>query len=337
MISGDASELALLSAHGISDRRIIELSPVELAKITGISQERAEEFIHNAHMRICHSSVNQYLLGTEKLHRNGFLCSALELYSICSSDTQCLSTGCPQIDRVLGGVFRRGTIVDLSGNSSAGKTQMCLQLCLTSQLPTSLGGFAQGSLYICTESAFPSARLEQIIETGRFHHDRGTEEGDYEEKSPSDRIYIDHCGYAEDLEVILERKLPLLKDDIGLIVIDSITALFRGVYGLDEGVEKSSALYSIGALLKRIADRFNCCVVTVNQVSSGMNGEETVLPALGLTWSNSVNSRVMLVRSRKGDGSDSPERSMSLSFSPSIADEDSGVLIDLRQDGLHGV
>ena len=42
-----------------------------------------------------------------------------------------------------GGVLSRG-ITEIAGESASGKTQVCLQLCLTVQLPISLGGLDGG-------------------------------------------------------------------------------------------------------------------------------------------------------------------------------------------------
>lgn len=50
-----------------------------------------------------------------------------------------LTTGCKIIDNLLrGGISRRG-ITQFYGIAGSGKTQLALQLCLTSQIPTSNG------------------------------------------------------------------------------------------------------------------------------------------------------------------------------------------------------
>ena len=42
-----------------------------------------------------------------------------------------------------GGLLSRG-ITEIAGESASGKTQLCMQLCLTVQLPHELGGFSAG-------------------------------------------------------------------------------------------------------------------------------------------------------------------------------------------------
>ena len=43
-----------------------------------------------------------------------------------------------------GGLLSRG-ITEIAGESASGKTQLCMQLCLTVQLPLQLGGFSAGN------------------------------------------------------------------------------------------------------------------------------------------------------------------------------------------------
>lgn len=54
---------------------------------------------------------------------------------------------------------------------------------------------------------------------------------------------------------------------IGLVVIDSIAALFRVEYGAGEAASKAQALFAFGARLKTLAHQYNCVVVCVNQVT----------------------------------------------------------------------
>lgn len=115
-------------------------------------------------------------------------------------------------------------VVELSGESGAGKTQLALQLCLSVQLPVQHGGFGAGKLsqhppknnlcplcvpegltknllhsltvgavYVCTEDVFPSRRLQQLIR----------EQPRLRSQVPvsllrslhcSDHIYVEHAG-----------------------------------------------------------------------------------------------------------------------------------------------
>ena len=55
-----------------------------------------------------------------------------------------LSVGCSVLDSALkGGILVPG-VTEIAGTSAAGKTQLCLQLCLTVQLPSHRGGLDGG-------------------------------------------------------------------------------------------------------------------------------------------------------------------------------------------------
>jgi len=57
---------------------------------------------------------------------------------------QRLSLGCPVLDALLRGGLPLDGITELAGRSSAGKTQLALQLCLAVQLPPRHGGLGAG-------------------------------------------------------------------------------------------------------------------------------------------------------------------------------------------------
>ena len=70
---------------------------------------------------------------------------ALELHQ--GSPNQCkLTTGCDILDEFLGGGILSQGITEVAGESAAGKTQFCMQLCLTVQLPVKSGGLGGGKM-----------------------------------------------------------------------------------------------------------------------------------------------------------------------------------------------
>lgn len=116
--------------------------------------------------------------------------SGAPLFARCSVQPEALrrtpvcTSGCPVIDRcawprslallaahtrarrvrhrLLHGGIPGGSITELVGESTVGKTQLCLQLLLTAQLPESAGGLGGRSLYICTEGNPALGRLAEI-------------------------------------------------------------------------------------------------------------------------------------------------------------------------------
>jgi DNA-repair protein XRCC3 len=127
---------------------------------------------------------------------------------------------------------------------------------------------------------------------------------------------------------------------VALLLVDSIAAIFRGEFELDEMNARADTLLHFARELKRLSDMFHLAVVCINQVRpssfdavadrreagaedrvsvepsssmvaqvsdfvseqdpdpiAGMHGfGERRIPALGLSWSNAVNMRIMLRR-----------------------------------------
>ena len=65
------------------------------------------------------------------------------------------------LDCSLRGGFLVPGLTEIAGTSAAGKTQLCLQLCLTVQLPRTHGGLDGGNLVTC--QGFPnSSTLKKV-------------------------------------------------------------------------------------------------------------------------------------------------------------------------------
>ncbi|KAK2993477.1 hypothetical protein RJ640_015161 [Escallonia rubra] len=226
--------------------------------------------------------------------------------------TQKLTLGCPILDRHLGGGIPCSSITELFSESGCGKTQLCLQLLLSAQLPASAGGLSAASLYLHSEFPFPSRRLNQLSHSFSGSHD------------PSDNIFVQPLHSAHELFDVLLKLNPLLTNPpsylpVKLIVIDSIAALFRSEYDNNPAdlKRRSSLFFKISCKLKTLAKRFSLAVVVTNQVvdfvesGDGLNGVRIgnleclvssgrrVGPALGLSWANCVNSRLFLSRNEE--------------------------------------
>lgn len=222
-----------------------------------------------------------------------------------------LRTGCPAIDTCLRGGFRVGGITEISGESSSGKTQLCLQLSIQCQRSILEGGLEGGTLYVFCEGTFPVARLEEMAGGNR---------------SLLDHIFVEHADSAEELwTVISSPKLhsALAKGIIKLVVIDSLTSIIRGEFSSSRQdlSDRADTLFAFAGRMKRLASLYDCLFLVINQVSgvfekypapAGMadsflpNGHELnqtalipplkVSPSLGIVWSTCVNTRVMLHR-----------------------------------------
>jgi DNA-repair protein XRCC3 len=127
-----------------------------------------------------------------------------------------------------------------------------------------------------------------------------------------DNIYIKHVGSIDQLfHSMLKQVPPLVQQrNVRLVIIDSIAALLRYEYGTGAGqlLERSKVLFSQANQLKQIADQLQVAVVVINQVSDYIDesrllsdltsSKKRVVPALGLAWSNCINSRLLLSKTR---------------------------------------
>ncbi|XP_060833369.1 DNA repair protein XRCC3 isoform X2 [Rhopalosiphum padi] len=229
-----------------------------------------------------------------------------------------LTTGCIQIDKLLGGGLFKCGITEISGESGCGKTQFCLQIALTVQLPLPLKGAKSGAAYICTEDRFPSSRIQQMISNIRFKYkcDNKIDMNELCQIDYGDNILISHVATVEDLKKCIHEMLPkaLLHRPIKLIIIDSITAVFRGEYTLSELPRRSRDLRDIAFFLHKLSVEHGLWIICVNQVTSSMsdNSGKKLVPSLGLSWANLVTTRLMMSRTQSS-------RYIEVMFSPHTA------------------
>ncbi|KAK2567314.1 DNA repair protein XRCC3 [Acropora cervicornis] len=216
--------------------------------------------------------------------------TALSLH-LGSSKGQRLSLGCQILDGCLhGGILKQG-ITEVAGESSSGKTQICLQLCLTVQLPEEKGGLGGaghpvaiipqvegvmicvgwGAVYISTEDVFPSKRLHQLTQYFVKNQTNLLNSS----INPSDNIFIEHAADVDDLRNIITHRLPVLlnRGTIKLVIIDSIAALFRVEYSFSETSKRAKVLRSFGAQLHKLSHQHRIPFVCVNQVSDVIQSE----------------------------------------------------------------
>lgn len=203
-----------------------------------------------------------------------------------------LTTGCPRLDKVLkGGIPCRG-IMQIYGAAGTGKTQLALQLCLTVQLPVTAGGLGAGAIYISTETAFPSKRLQQLMESSEIAKTYSIS---------GDVIFVNHIATIDELELCLQRKIPVLMNahKIGLLVIDSVAAPYR-VEDWKGG--RARNLRNVGRQLHELCKNDDLCVICINQVSAVIDNHSYISEdadeqaALGFTWSSMITTSLYFYR-----------------------------------------
>merc|ERR1712200_212734 len=75
-----------------------------------------------------------------------------------------ITTGSKELDKLLGGGIETGSITEIFGEFRTGKTQLCHQLCVMSQLPIDMGGAEGKVIYIDPESTFRPERIMSIAD-----------------------------------------------------------------------------------------------------------------------------------------------------------------------------
>ncbi|PIO37088.1 hypothetical protein AB205_0144530, partial [Aquarana catesbeiana] len=166
--------------------------------------------------------------------------TALQLYTEKSrfpAQHQKLSLGCGVLNNLLRGGLPLVGITELAGESSAGKTQIALQLCLTVQYPETYGGLGAEVV-----SRALARGLSDCGSRGLDVH----------------RDMLTEC---------ITKKLPilLLRGQVRLIIIDSIAALFRCEFAAKDAVVKAKHIQTIGAKLHQLSRDFTTPVFCINQ------------------------------------------------------------------------
>ncbi|KAJ1669198.1 DNA repair protein rhp57, partial [Coemansia sp. RSA 25] len=195
-----------------------------------------------------------------------------------------ISTGDLEIDQCLGGGIRLGSMVEVVGESAAGKTQLCIQLAISAQLPETYGGLNGDVIYISTEGPFPVSRLGSMV----YPLVRRVCGEDYANSvDPADFMHRIQIAEFESMETMFhafDYKVPALLStgNVRLMIVDSIAAHLR-FNTSDNSIsqsspftfykERSDSLVAMGAKFKRWANEYNCAFVFINQVTDLFAGD----------------------------------------------------------------
>ncbi|KAF5926473.1 hypothetical protein HPG69_018376 [Diceros bicornis minor] len=310
---------AIKKAKLKSVKEVLHFSGPDLQRLTGLSGPDVQHLLRTASSHLRGSSV----------------LTALHLFRQKESfpaQHQRLSLGCPVLDGLLRGGLPLDGITELAGRSSAGKTQLALQLCLAVQLPRRHGGLEAGAVYVCTEDVFPNKRLQQLIAQQPCL--RTDIPGEMVRKIRfGNQIFIEHAADVDTLLDCVSKKVPVLlsRGMVRLVVIDSVAAPFRCEFDGPASAPRARCLQALGATLRQLSYTFQSPVLCVNQpvqwgqvaVGSSLqltliwtfqvteaveergkvpgpsgHWDERTSPALGITWSNQLLMRLMVDRHR---------------------------------------
>jgi DNA repair protein RadA len=254
-----------------------------------------------------------------------------------------------ELDDLLGGGIRQGTLTEIYGENSSGKTQMCFQLAVNVQLPESVGCPNESCIFIDTEDTFNTNRIGQMVRgldpevMEAVFEDRGLDdltvegvknselistsnpqtEADILHKSFMENITWAHAINSDsqvDLARDVKEEAARLRDDPdkldpGLLVVDSLIKHFRAEYvGRGELAERQQELNKHISDLKQFAEIYDSAVVYPNQVAANPDsyfGDPTN-PAGGNIVGHASTYRIYLIEKKE------PLRSAELKDAPDM-------------------
>jgi len=242
----------------------------EITDLPGVGPATAEKLINAGYstlMKIATASVADVMDLTEmnKLSTMKLINAAREL---CGLDFKTgfeqeeyrkkifhVKIGSEKLDALIDGGFESGSITECYGEFSSGKTQIAHQLAVNVQKEPHSGV----CIWIDSEGSFRPQRIREIAEAAGIDGELVLKNIKYARSYSTDHQML----LAEKAErLITDDKLP-----VKLIVVDSLTAAFRGEYlGRGTLAERQQKLNKHLQHLTRLADIYNVIVYVTNQV-----------------------------------------------------------------------
>lgn len=220
---------------------IATLSASELSDLADLGEKTASKIINAARKEL----ELGYQTGAEKLEERKNLGR--------------ITTGSENMDELLGGGVETQCITEVYGEFGSAKTQIALQLSVNVQLSEKDGGLNSGAIYIDTEDTFIPERIEQMAEAK-----------DLDPEEVLENIHVAR-GFNSDHQILLAEKAEdiIKKNDIRLLIVDSLTSQFRSDYiGRGELAKRQQKLNKHMHTLQRLSNAYNLSVLVTNQVMS---------------------------------------------------------------------
>ncbi len=236
---GPSTAQKLIEAGFTSIEAIAVATPQEITAATGISLPAAVKIVKAAREALDIRFKTARELKEERLK------------------VRKITTGSKNLDGLLGGGVETRTVTEFYGEYGSGKTQICHQLSVNVQLPEDKGGLGAKAVYIDTEGTFRWERIEQIARGVGLDPDEVME-----------KIYWIRAINSHHQMAIVDELFDLVKkDNIKLIVVDSVTSHFRAEFpGRENLAMRQQLLNRHLHQLMRLAEIYNVAVVVTNQV-----------------------------------------------------------------------
>ncbi|HLD04978.1 MAG TPA: DNA repair and recombination protein RadB [Candidatus Nanoarchaeia archaeon] len=176
-----------------------------------------------------------------------------------------VSSGTAELDWLLEGGYEKGVITAIYGPGGSGKSLLCM-LCAAHSIKN------QKIIYIDTEEGFSVTRFKQVCE-------------DY--PNVLDKIiFLKPTNFTEQTQSIQQLKEILVKQKIGLIVMDTISMHYRAELNDQIGKELNSQFVLQLRDLIEIARKKEIPVLVTSQVYSDLNEKDKLNIVGGLMIKN---------------------------------------------------
>jgi len=218
--------------------------------------------------------------------------TAQEFYEKRKNMKRC-TTGSKKLDEALGGGVETQAITEFIGEYGSGKTQICLMLSVTAQLPYEDGGLNGNVAFIDTEGTFMPERIYQIASA------RGLDP-----EAVANNILVARAYNSSHQCLLIDRLFTLVPEsNIKLVVVDSMISHFRGEYvGRESLADRQQKLNQYLHKLIRLSEAYNIAVILTNQVQANPTAffGDPNRPAGGNIMAHACTHRVFLRKGSKG-------------------------------------
>ncbi|KAG8060856.1 hypothetical protein GUJ93_ZPchr0002g26421 [Zizania palustris] len=200
----------------------------------------------------------------------------------------------PSIDTLLGGGLRQGQLMEITGQSSSGKTQVCL--CSAAHVAASHLGVV---VYLDSSNSFSPRHIARMIDEFPISLDNEPKHVRLNKVMSSiicESIFdiFNLFEVLHQVELSLKKKVNNGSSKICLLIIDSISSLLAPIIS-GKYPQGRSMMLSLAMILKKLADEHNLAVLVTNHMVAG-NGAPK--PALGESWKTVPHVRLVFSRDR---------------------------------------
>jgi DNA repair protein RadA len=187
---------------------LLTRSPIELHEVTNMTQETIDKTVEKARLYLKENKI----ISDDFVSAKDLLLERQQLEKI-STGTNCLDT-------LLSGGIETKALTEVYGEFGSGKTQFCHTLCVIVQQTKEHGGLEGNVLYIDTENTFRPERIEMIAKARGFDA----------EKALGNITVIKAYNSSHQLLILQEAGKFIKENNVKLIVVDSLTGLYRAEY-----------------------------------------------------------------------------------------------------------